>query len=306
MSLEIPDMVPTFELEFQLAEEMFGAPLIDPDVYSESFHLLPKAEQERQVYKTAEYFAHVYGELEYSIIPAYGPGEYMSGVYKLFFKYLKELTGETVMLGYHGDGTFAIPAGSDMYAFSYRIADDPDAVKAEAKAMALAAIERNKRIQELGVECLFLCSDYCYNTGPFVSPPMFAEYIQPYLYMIIDAARKDGMYTIKHTDGNIMPILDMMVECRPNAIHSIDPMAGVDIKEVKRLVGDKVALCGNVHCAAMQTGTDEDVLESAEYAMTHGKPGGGYFFTTSNCPFNGMPPERYRLVLDYYRKTRTY
>ena len=83
-------------------------------------------------------------------------------------------------------------------------------------------------------------------------------------------------------------------------------MAGVDIREVKRLVGHKVALCGNVHCAAMQTGTDEEVIASAEYCLKYGGEGGGYIFATSNVPFRGMPPERYQLVLDIWKKHRKY
>jgi uroporphyrinogen decarboxylase len=156
------------------------------------------------------------------------------------------------------------------------------------------------------VDCLFLCSDYCYNTGPFLSPDMFAEFVQPYLYKIIDAARQDGLYTIKHTDGNIMPILSQLVECRPHAIHSLDPMAKVDIRTVKDLVGDRVCLCGNVNCALMQTGTDAEVIASAEYCLEYGKPGGGYIFCTSNVPFKGLPPSRYALILDVWRRLRDY
>ena len=70
--------------------------------------------------------------------------------------------------------------------------------------------------------------------------------------------------------------------------------------------GDKVALCGNVHCAAMQTGTDEEVIESAEYCLKYGAEGGGYIFATSNVPFRGMPPERYMLVWDIWKKHRKY
>jgi uroporphyrinogen decarboxylase len=103
-----------------------------------------------------------------------------------------------------------------------------------------------------------------------------------------------------------MPILDQLVECKPHALHSIDPMAKVDIKEVKRLVGDKVALCGNVNCALMQTGTEAEVIESAEYCLTHAKPGGGYIFSTSNVPFKGLSPERYKLVLDVWKRMRNY
>ncbi|HBD86577.1 MAG TPA: hypothetical protein DC001_04040, partial [Clostridiales bacterium] len=95
-------------------------------------------------------------------------------------------------------------------------------------------------------------------------------------------------------------------ECGPHAIHSKDPMAKVDIKDVKKLVGGKVCLCGNVNCALMQTGTEEEVIESAEYCLTHGKPGGGYIFCTSNIPFKGLPPDRYKLILDVWKRMRAY
>lgn len=314
LTLGIPDMVPTFELEFQLEEEMFGKKFITEDLRPANLAKLGQKEKEEKIFKAAEYFVEVYSKLEYSIIPGYGPGDMstfwhegiISDEFKLFLSYLRQLVGDSIMIGFHGDGTFSIPDGDSMFEFAYAIADDPEGLKRQAGKMADLAIQRNKKLQESGVDCLLLCSDYCYNSGPFVSPSMFEEFIQPYLYKIIDEAKRDGLYTIKHTDGNIMPILNQLVECRPHALHSIDPMAGVDIREVKRLVGNKVCLCGNVHCAALQTGTDEEVIASAEYCLTYGKPGGGYIFSTSNVPFKGMSPDRYRMILDVWKRMRYY
>jgi uroporphyrinogen decarboxylase len=56
----------------------------------------------------------------------------------------------------------------------------------------------------------------------------------------------------------------------------------------------------------MQTGTEQEVIESAEYCLTHDKPGGGYIFCTSNVPFKGLPADRYQLVLDVWKKHRKY
>ena len=67
-----------------------------------------------------------------------------------------------------------------------------------------------------------------------------------------------------------------------------------------------IAICGNVNCALMQTGTDEKVAESALYALQCGKPGGGYIFSTSNEPFKGLPLERYLMVHDIWLKNRFY
>ncbi len=315
LTLNVPDMVPTFELEFQLEEEMFGRKFITEDLTVEGLSKLSWKEKEKRIYQLAEYMVEVYSTLEYSIIPGFVLGDArdfwrqggtLPEETKLLIKYLRELVGENYMIHYHGDGTFSIPDGDQMYEFAYAIADDREGVKERAAKMAKTAVERNKRLAEAGVDCLILCSDYCYNSGPFLSPAMFEEFIQPYLYMIIDEAHKLGLYTIKHTDGNIMPILNNIVDCKPHAIHSLDPQAKVDIKVVKELVGDKVCLCGNVNCALMQTGTEEEVIQSAEYALTYGKPGGGYIYCTSNVPFKGLPPDRYRLILDVWKRMREY
>lgn len=254
----------------------------------------------------------VYTKLDYSIIPCPGLGafdyfgNYIPEETRLLVKYIRQMVGDTLMIHMHGDGTLAIPDGNKMYEFAYTIADNPDSIKEEARIKAETVIERNKIASEIGIDCLILCSDYCYNTGPFISPPMFEEFIQPYLYKIINEARKEGLYTIKHTDGNIMPILFQLVDCNPHAIHSLDPMANVDIKLVKELVGHKVCLCGNVDCSLLQTGTDEEVIASAEYCLTHGKPGGGYIFCSSNTAFKGVPPEKYKLMLEVWKRMRAY
>ena len=302
----IPDEIPTFELEFQLAPELFGRELVTYKYDDNAFRAMSRLEQEKYIDDEADFFVKVYEELDYGIIPCYAPWPIDSWEYKFFVRCIRDRIGNTRYLGWHGDGTFAIPDGNNMYDFAYRMFDDPDGMKADAERMCVDAIEWNHKKKEAGIDVLLLCSDYCYNSGPFMSPDMFAEYITPYLARIIEAGRADGMWCIKHTDGNIMPIIDQMVECNPHAIHSIDPMAGVDIAEVKRLYGDRVAICGNVNCALMQTGTDDEVRESAMYAINSAKPGGGYIFCTSNVPFRGMPPERYKMILDIWRQNRKY
>lgn len=308
LNLGIPDEIPTFELEFQLSKEFFGRELIDSRFEAETYSKLSQLEKERLIDDNAAFIVKVYETLDYCIIPAYFPGwgNPEGFEYSTFIKRIRERIGNTRLLGSHGDGTFAIPDGNHMYDFAYRVADDFDGLCADAEKMAQNAIAYNHRQKQAGIDVMLLCSDYCYNQGPFVSPKMFSSLVTPYLAKIVASAKADGLYVIKHTDGNIMPIIDQLVDCKPHALHSIDPMAGVDIREVKRLYGDKVALCGNVHCAAIQTGTVEEVTESAEYCLKYGGEGGGYIYCTSNVPFKGMPAERYQLVLDIWKKHRAY
>ena len=295
----IPDRVPTFELEFQLCPELLGRDFL----HEEALAGLTEDEVQKKLRDNAAFMLEVYRTLDHDAICLhYLSREHMART----AEYIRELSGDEFMILAHGDGTLAIPDGKELYELSYGLYEEPEMVHEKCRRMADDAIERNDYLMDHGVDGFILCSDYCFNKGPFMSPKMFSEFITPYLAEIIARIRARGHYAIKHTDGNIMPIIDQLVSCNPHALHSLDPMAGVDIRKVKEMYGDRVALCGNVHCAAMQTGTEQDVIDSAEYCLKYAKPGGGYVFCTSNIPFRGLPLERYQLVLDVWKKHRDY
>lgn len=55
LNRRIPDRVPTFELEFQLAEEMFGRPLCPLELEPDQLGKLSELERDRKLYEMAEY-----------------------------------------------------------------------------------------------------------------------------------------------------------------------------------------------------------------------------------------------------------
>ncbi|MCM8829185.1 MAG: hypothetical protein NC902_07930, partial [Candidatus Omnitrophica bacterium] len=220
---------------------------------------------------------------------------------------VREKISDEYFLMMHGDATFSIPSGNKMMEFVQRIADEPKQLKKEAEDAVSGALERAGILKrKTSLDGFALCSDYCFNSGPFLSPSMFSEFIAPYLAKLIKGYRDMGFYAIKHTDGNIMPIIDQLIQTNPHALHSLDPQAGVDIKIVKELYGDRVCLIGNVNCGLLQTGTDQQIVDSCLYALENGMPGYGYIFSTSNCIYTGMPYEKYLLMLDVWKKYGNY
>ena len=65
LTLQQPDYVPTFELEYQLADKVFGKDFLT----EEQLKGLSPKETEKAVKENAEYMVHVYSELGYSILP---------------------------------------------------------------------------------------------------------------------------------------------------------------------------------------------------------------------------------------------
>jgi uroporphyrinogen decarboxylase len=210
---------------------------------------------------------------------------------------IREIDNGKHYLMMHGDPTFAIPNGQGMEDMSIRMLECPEEMDDEATRSVDNHLRRADRLQEHGVlDGFALCCDYCFNTGSFLPLNWFDRFITPHLNRVVKEYRERGFYVIKHTDGNIMPILDRLVGCNPHAIHSLDPQGGVDIAEVVRLVGDQVCICGNVDCGKLQTGTDEECIESARYALQSGMKAPGYIFSTSNCVYTGMRLDRYELI----------
>lgn len=297
--------VPHFELVFYLTLEAIGK--VHPtqrqfhqwDQMSESERRLHRADMANAYLLTARKYEHS------AIFLHPNPGG-LDETLRLI-DIIRDKSGPEYFLMLHGDPTYAMPSGEEMMEFTTWLYENVEEAKAEADRRVGQFLDMAEKLQRHGgLDGFALCSDYCYNEGPFVSPGIFAEIITPYLAKVLEGYRALGFYTIKHTDGDIMPIVDQLVDAGPHALHSLDPQAGVDIAEIKRRYGDRVALCGNVNCGLIQTGTDEEVAESARYAIRHGMPGGGYIFSTSNCVYTGMPLERYELIWRIWHEEAIY
>ena len=304
----LPGRVPHFELVYFLTMETFGK--VHPahrnytqwGQMTERERQLHRLDQTRIYIETAERFEHCAILLH--------PHEELSPAsfdeIRRTIDVVRELSGDRFFLMLHGDATPAIPSGAGMEELSVRMADEPEKVEAAVESKMNMMLELSGKLKPHGLDGLFLGSDYCFNSGPFLPMAWFDQFVTPYLGKLIEGYRSMGLYTIKHTDGNIMPILDRLVDARPHAIHSLDPQGGVDMAVVKKFCGNRVCLIGNVNCGLMDTGADEEVAASARYALKHGMPGGAYVFSTSNCVYTGMRPERYELILDIWRKEGNY
>jgi uroporphyrinogen decarboxylase len=300
--------VPHIELVFFLTMEAFGRVHPSQRNYAQWLQMTDK---ERDLHRRdiADLYVKTAEKYEHSAIFFHPPGGWTdeSDIARTL-EHIRELSGDRYFLMMHGDATYGVPNGRNMMEFVEKLADQPDEMKDRAARMVDDALAHGERWAKRGLlDGWALCSDYCFNTNPFLSPPMFDEFVTPYLARLTSGYREQGFYVIKHTDGNINPILDSLLSTRPHALHSLDPQGGVDIAVVKKRAREKgVAIIGNVNCGMLDTGTEEEVIESARYALKHGMPGGGYIFSTSNCIYTGMRLERYELMLDVWRKEGNY
>lgn len=303
----IGGQVPTFELVFFLTMEAFGKVHPSHRAYYQ-WNQMSKQEQKLHMEDMAQLYIDTAKKYGHSTIFVHtNPGGFENTQWIL--ETIREKSGDEYYLMMHGDPTWAITDGNSMFEFSRRMYEEPEKMNEQSQRNMESMLAFAQKLDAHGhlLDGFTLCSDYCFNVNPFFSPEKFDELIVPYLKGIIAEYRKMGYYVIKHTDGNIMPIVKQIADCKPHAIHSLDPQGGVSIPEVRKLIGDDICLIGNVNCGLLQTGTDEecrnDILRSLREGMERGC---GYIFSTSNCAYTGMPLERYEMMIELWKQYGSY
>ena len=214
----------------------------------------------------------------------------------------KKRFGDKILIGSIVGGTiWSIECIKDWTQFSIDLCDNIEAIKEEAERKTQRALKSFESLADAGADFVLVVNDVAFNTGPFLSPEQFHELIFPHLETQVARLRKLGVIPFLHSDGNIMKLLDDYLNTGAACFQSVDPMAGMDIAEMKRLCYGKMALMGNVQCNLLQDGPDEAIKESALYCLRNASPGGGYIYSSSNTIFPGMPLKNYEFMLKVFK-----
>mgnify|MGYP005833092889 CR=1 FL=1 len=298
LRFEQPDRPPHFEQTFELAAEAFGIDYPSEDEFARA----SGSELDNLFARTAEIYARTVERFRWDAVTVWRPAFRNEAQYR-FLPVLRRTLDPDVPIGsFIWGGMVSIDSVTDHMQFAIDLAEHPDHVHQWAREMLRSALEHGRRLVDAGCELIDVASDVAYNSGTFISPRQFGEFITPYAAQLIDSLKRAGATVIFHSDGNLMAVMNDILAMAPHALHSIDPMAGMDIARVKQFTHGRIALIGNVQCSLLQDGPDEKIIASAKYCLDHGAPGGGYIFSSSNTIFKGLPLRNYLVMCEYFWK----
>lgn len=187
------------------------------------------------------------------------------------------------------------------------IVREPELVQSLVDLSVTVNLELAKEVVARGVKIVYTGDDYAYNKGPLISPKHFRELFYPGLNRVMQGYKELGLYVIKHTDGNIWSLIDMIVDSGIGCLDPIDPQAGMDLGEVKARYGHRVPLKGNIDCAELMTfGTPDEVIAATKDALRIGMPDGGYILSSSISIHSGVKPENYMAMLQTLKEFGRY
>ena len=182
--------------------------------------------------------------------------------------------------------------------FSYKLADDPSLIDAVFdKIFAVVNREYEDAIQRESIGAIWYLDDIGVKDRLMVSPAFLRKALFPRMRVFVEGCKKRGIPFLYHTDGDITRVLEDILDMGVNALHPIEPLA-MDICEIKKKVGGKLCLIGNIDVDLLLRGTPEEVEEDTKKHLRELGPGGGYVLGSSNSIHRTIRVENYRAMLD--------
>lgn len=161
-------------------------------------------------------------------------------------------------------------------------------------------------VRSHSVGAIWVTDDVAYTEGLMVSPSVLRRHLFPWFERMGQAARQADLPLIYHSDGVLYPVLDDIVACGFNAIHPIEPKA-MDIEDMKRKIGHKLCLIGNIDLSYTLTrGTPQEVEEEVKLRLRTIAPGGGYCLGSSNSIPDYVPVENFNAMREATFKYGSY
>ena len=222
------------------------------------------------------------------------PDPYKPGRYRFIEKAVEDHAGKKAVI-LHLNDVFSIP--SRLMPFDYfmmLLLDEPETVRALVKISVDTNLALAEEAVKRGIKIVYTGDDYAYNSGPMISPDQFRDIFSPELSRVMGGYKDLGLLIIKHTDGNIMSMIDMIIDSGIDCLDPIDPVAGMDLALVKKTYGKGICIKGNVDCAQTLTfGTVEETRKATRYCLDTAMDGGGYILASSNSIHSKVKPENF-------------
>lgn len=152
------------------------------------------------------------------------------------------------------------------------------------------------------IDQLSVHEDMAGKTGPLIGPNEIEIYIRPYFRKVWDMLHSKGTRLFDmDSDGNVNPILDILIECGLNSMHPFEPAAGMDIVQVREKYGKQMLIRGGIDKHVLRQDKDA-IRKELEYKMQPMMQEGGVVFGLDHRIPNGTPIENYRYYVDTARE----
>ena len=170
--------------------------------------------------------------------------------------------------------------------------DDRDLLRAAMVFFAELQVEWGRAQIEAGAHGLWFGD--CYGASHFISPDTFGEFALEPAKRVIEEYKKMGAIVIVHNSEESEAFFPLLAELGADVI---SPGPGIDIGQVKDLIGDQVCIMGNLDPINVLAEGDPETVQRETRACFQKAGGAGYLFDTGECVPRHTPSENMHAMI---------
>ena len=178
--------------------------------------------------------------------------------------------------------------------------DEPDWVREMMRATAeliVAAVEEMVH-RGLHLDAAFIWNDLAYRNGPFFSPAAFREFELPNQKRLCDCFHAHGLPVILHSDGDIRPLIPMLIEAGFDCLQPLEVKAGMNVVELKHEYGDRLAFMGGIDTRTMADPDPAVIEREIRTKIPVAMKGGGYIYHSDHSVPDNVSFAQYQRVIE--------
>jgi len=195
--------------------------------------------------------------------------------------------------------------GMGMNNFARALKNDPKLIEERFRFCTDFVLTVFRAYSDCGAKIFLEGGDIAHKGGPMMSPKYFNKYLLPRYQEVSEAIHDWGGKYILHTDGDITSQLDFIVESGFDGLQCLEPPY-VDPYLVKKKIGDKLCLSGNIDTRhILVDATKEEVEQAVANAIKAMGKGGGFMISPANFHPN-MTVDRLKWMIEAANKLGVY
>lgn len=186
--------------------------------------------------------------------------------------------------------------------------EDPEWAKDMFDTAVELLIESYERFTSLGFvfDGIFVGSDMGYKNASLFSPRIYKELLMPADKKMCDYFRAKKIPVILHSCGCVKELIPSIIEAGFSCLQGLEVKAGMDLIELKKAYGDKIAFMGGIDVRAMYSNDPFTIEKEISEKISFAKKGGGYIYHSDHSVPDSVSLAQFKRVLQLVNKYGSY
>ncbi|MHA1270895.1 MAG: uroporphyrinogen decarboxylase family protein [Candidatus Helarchaeota archaeon] len=225
-----------------------------------------------------------------------------------FYKRLMKDYGDQIyIIGFAAPGIFENswqPIG--FVEFSKLMYKKPSFIEKVVEFQTELYIKYIDAICKAGNEIILIGDDLGQKTGPLINPKLLDRFFSNAYKRVSEFIHNKNKKILFHSCGNIYKLLDKFIEWGFDGLLTLEPTAGMELGEVRKRVGHKLVLVGNIDVSYLLVkGSKKEIEGAVKKTIKDAAKGGGFILSPSHN-HSDVDPTRLKWMIEATHKYGEY